>query len=100
MTNSADYSSWTLQELKQAAANSKLDSLADATAYFNEGAAACQDAATGFLAPVKTLGGAWQGSAAQAASDNASSTHASMVTMQQSSKQASTRTTTYHQRAQ
>src|SRR6476469_6697574 len=101
MTNAdTSYSSWTLQDLKQAAANSKLDSLAKAVADFNRGDAACQEAAASFMTQVKALAGGWQGAAAQAASDNASSTHSSIVTMQHSSKQASSTTTNYHQSAQ
>src|SRR5690242_1307009 len=100
MTNSPDYSSWTLKDLKQAAANSKLGSLTDAVNYFNRGATACQDAATAFMAQARALSGSWQGAAAQAANDNASSTQTSMITMQQSSAQASSATSTYHRSAQ
>ena len=89
------YSNWTLPDLKQAASGSKLDSLAAVIGYFNQGDAACQEAAASFMTQVKALGSAWQGAAAQAATSNATSTHQSMVQMQHGSKQASTTTTHY-----
>src|SRR6201995_600163 len=89
------YTNWTLPDLKQAASTSKLESLATAVSCFNAGDAACQEAAASFMTQVKALGSGWQGTAAQAASDNATSTHQSLVQMQRGSKQASTSTTHY-----